>query len=126
MTDILVYRLESREGLGPFTYEKHGIKPQLTEDLYIPIYAMPAPNQDKYSERMQGKSVYGHYHFGCDSLESINNWFNRKVREIFHANDLLVLSVYKVDEEDTINTGNQVLFKRDKSNKIGEVSLISF
>lgn len=109
------FRVEHESGHGPFQYLwRHVMRVREDDAILIDLLhtsidlkTHPDPHSDFTHEHRQA------YVYGCDSLETLSNWFSKKVIDhMAKMNDFCVM-VYEVEAIQIGHSGTQIRAFRD-------------
>ena len=119
---IKIYRLEYKNGKGPYQYHEHSHA--FEED---PLYSMwnehttkafhVPPRLDFEKPVYDGKRINQAFVFGCDTIETLHQWFQGWITKLFNFGFQLI--EYELEIKDVIfgKSKNQVAFKKDNAIK---------
>lgn len=112
---MLVYRVEGKNGNGPYVFP--GFLYGSPEDLD----RHPLPENDGIDK---GKMTEFHY-FAFSNLQSLEDWFDPKARQYLRDKDFTV-KVYDVPKQHVMVGKRQVVFDRDHSKLVETMDIVNY
>lgn len=111
---MIVYRIESYKGLGPYTHVKGDILNKTDYCLHTLKYNRPTPHFDNI------ENVVNDYYFGFSSKDQMKAWF-------FEFKDILkpyfYITVYKINKKFVVNGKYQVAFNKKEAVLISKIKI---
>lgn len=109
---MIVYRIENREGKGPYT-ACWDIERKITSMSRQSTARQPGPYDDGFGGEKYEKVNLFDYFFAFISIEQRDNWFTRRERAQLQQLGFFTVP-YHIEEKDLIRMNKQCAFKRKK------------
>ena len=111
MNAVEVYRLEDKEGYGPYRFGGEFFKTLILDHGSRNMTTHPAPWYDF------GRMPHNYEFFGCDSVESLKDWFGSYWEGLLERGFKVVLYVIPEDDVHHGVSRKQIMCRTDNALK---------